>query len=123
MRLFELRRIEDETGISGTGTVAQGVIFDNGKVALTWLTAHTSCAIYDDIEAVIAIHGHNGKTKVIQIVNADMLKVRGLVMNAAQDRFENITPHSSQGTLRYFWDQREEFIALFKEVEVSECKA
>jgi hypothetical protein len=67
MRLFELRRNEDESGISGTGTVAQGVIFESGKCVLSWLTEHTSVAIYDSIDEVIAIHGHNGKTDVVQI--------------------------------------------------------
>ena len=50
MKLFELHRLEDETGVSGTGVVAQGVIFDNGRCALTWLTACTSVATYDTIE-------------------------------------------------------------------------
>lgn len=62
MRLFELRRIEDESGISGVGVIAQGVEFENKKCALSWLTAHTSIAIYDDVETLMLIHGHNGKT-------------------------------------------------------------
>lgn len=66
MKLFELRRVEDESGVSGTGTVAQGVIFDNGWCALTWLTAHTSVAFYTDIDEVVAIHGHGGKTEIWQ---------------------------------------------------------
>jgi hypothetical protein len=71
MKLFELRRTEDESGVSGTGTVAQGVIFDNGQCVLTWLTAHTSVAVYQSIKEVIAIHGHNGKTEVVQTVAQD----------------------------------------------------
>jgi len=38
MKIFYLKRVEDESGISGTGRIAQGAIFDNGKVALTWLS-------------------------------------------------------------------------------------
>lgn len=68
MKLFELRRVEDATGISGTGTVAQGVIFDSGWCSLSWLTEHTSVAFYASIADVIAIHGHGGKTRVVQIV-------------------------------------------------------
>jgi hypothetical protein len=64
-RFFELHRDEDETGISGTGVVAQGVIFDSGKVALSWLTEHTSVAVYDSIRDVERIHGHGGKTRVV----------------------------------------------------------
>lgn len=63
---FVLMRDEDEVGVSGTGVVADGVIFaGSGKVALSWNTPHTSVAVYDDLETVIAIHGHDGKTKVL----------------------------------------------------------
>lgn len=64
-KLFYLQRIEDESGISGTGRIAQGVIFDNGKVALTWLSEHPSVAMYDNIGDVRTIHGHEGKTEVV----------------------------------------------------------
>ena len=60
---FYLVRIEDASGVSGTGRVAQGVIFDNGKVALTWLSDHPSVTVYDNIGEVRAIHGHEGKTE------------------------------------------------------------
>ena len=76
MKLFELRRDEDESGISGTGTVAQGVVFDNGTCVLTWLTEYTSVAVYANIETVIKIHGHGGKTRVVQIANCDKDKVQ-----------------------------------------------
>jgi len=65
MRTFYLQRIEDESGVSGTGKVAQGIIFDNGIVAMTWLTPYSSVGVYKDIDSVEAIHGHNGKTKVV----------------------------------------------------------
>ena len=31
MKIFYLNRTEDESGVSGTGRVAQGFIFDNGR--------------------------------------------------------------------------------------------
>ena len=65
MKIFYLNRTEDETGVSGTGRVAQGFIFDNGKVAVTWLSEHPSVTVYDSIGEVHAIHGHQGKTEVI----------------------------------------------------------
>lgn len=64
MRSFVLNRIEDKTGISGTGVVAEGVIFSRGKVALCWLTNVTSIVLYDDIESVEKIHGHGGATQI-----------------------------------------------------------
>lgn len=64
MRRFYLRRLVDETGISGTGLVAEGVVFGSGRCVLTWRTAWTSIAVYDDIAALEAIHGHGGRTRV-----------------------------------------------------------
>ena len=63
MKIFYLNRTEDESGVSGTGRIAQGFIFDNGKVCLTWLSEHPSVTIYDNIGEVHAIHGHQGKTE------------------------------------------------------------
>ena len=65
MKIFYLKRVEDESGVSGTGRVAQGFVFDNGKVAVTWLSEHPTVTIYDNIGEVHAIHGHGGKTEVI----------------------------------------------------------
>jgi len=67
MRRFWLVRDEDDTGISGTGVVACGVQFPNGKASLSWQTQHTSVAVYDDIETVEAIHGHRGMTRVVWV--------------------------------------------------------
>ena len=64
MKLFILNRKEDETGVSGTGIVAQGVEFDNGKCVLTWLSKITSIIIYESIQDIEQIHGHGGKTLV-----------------------------------------------------------
>ena len=65
MRAFWLQRVEDESGVSGVGLVAEGVVFSSGWCALTWLTEHTSVAFYPSIEEVEAIHGHDGKTKIV----------------------------------------------------------
>jgi hypothetical protein len=65
MKPFWLERVEDESGVSGVGLVAEGVVFSNGWCALTWLTKHMSVSLYQSIEEVEAIHGHDGKTKVV----------------------------------------------------------
>ena len=62
---FYLQRNEDESGVSGTGIVARGVVFPSGKVVLEWQTFHTSLCIYQNLSDVEAIHGHGGKTVVI----------------------------------------------------------
>ena len=63
-KIFYLDRVEDESGVSGTGRVAIGIVFPNGWCAMGWLTDKASVAVYPDIETLEAIHGHNGKTKV-----------------------------------------------------------
>jgi hypothetical protein len=65
MQKFYLQRIEDESGVSGTGRVAEGVIFANGWCALTWLTEYTCVANYKTIDDLIAVHGHGGKTRLV----------------------------------------------------------
>jgi hypothetical protein len=65
MRKFHFMRLEDASGVSGCGIVAEGVIFSNGKVALEWLTNRASTALYDSIADVEYIHGHAGRTKII----------------------------------------------------------
>ena len=64
MKPFWLERVEDESGVSGVGRVAEGVIFSNSWCAMTWLTEHPSIAFYQSIEEVEAIHGHQGDTKI-----------------------------------------------------------
>lgn len=66
MRTFTLQRDVDVTGISGTGTVAEGIEFSNGKVAVQWVVGeHQSTVVWDNIAAVEAIHGHNGATRIV----------------------------------------------------------
>ncbi len=64
MRRFNLVRNEDESGVSGTGIVAQGVQFDDGTCAMRWLTETASTAVYDSIGDLEKIHGHGGKTVI-----------------------------------------------------------
>jgi len=70
MRTFTLLRVVDPSGISGTGVVAQGVVFDDGTCALRWLTAHRSTAVYDSVETLEKIHGHGGKTQILEDLEA-----------------------------------------------------
>jgi prepilin-type processing-associated H-X9-DG protein len=64
MKRFHLVRHEDETGISGTGIIAEGVQFDRGDFVISWLTQHSSLGIYRSEEEMMAIHGHGGKTTI-----------------------------------------------------------
>jgi hypothetical protein len=64
MRRFELVRVEDVSGISGTGVVAEGVQFSNGRVALTWNSKYLSVEITENMLVFEALHGHGGKSLV-----------------------------------------------------------
>lgn len=67
MRRFYLERTEDESGVSGTGKVAEGVEFEDGAVAMQWLSHKTSITFFRNIRNLKSIHGHGGKTKVVFI--------------------------------------------------------
>lgn len=80
-RRFELVRLEDETGVSGTGVVAVGVAYPDGAVHMQWLnesnddleTSSNGCAFKpapDGVEATIEIHGHEGRTELQWIDDA-----------------------------------------------------
>jgi hypothetical protein len=62
---FHLLRLEDESGVSGTGWVAEGAVFSNGWVVLIWPTGTPSLNFYESLEAVEAVHGHGGLTRIV----------------------------------------------------------
>jgi hypothetical protein len=64
MRRFFLERVEDKTGTSGVGIVAEGCEMSNGRVALTWYSHFGTVAMYDNIKTIGVLHGHEGATKV-----------------------------------------------------------
>jgi hypothetical protein len=61
-RRFHLVRHEDVSGVSGTGIVADGVRFPNGKAVMCWRGELSSIATYDSIGLLLEIHGHEGRT-------------------------------------------------------------
>ena len=65
MQTFHLNRKQDETGVSGTGVVAEGIQFSNGVCVLCWLNEMLSLKIYNVIGDVQRIHGHNGQTEIV----------------------------------------------------------
>lgn len=74
-RRFFVERTTDVTGISGTGTVAEGVAFSDGTAVLRWCElpedhpnyrrgVRATTVVHESVEAVEALHGHNGMTYV-----------------------------------------------------------
>jgi len=66
-RSFVLRRHTDVTGVSGTGVVAWGCLFPDGVVALRWTGGFPTSVVFHDrgIDAVKAVHGHDGMTEIV----------------------------------------------------------
>lgn len=64
MKSFHLVRSEDVSGVSGTGVVAEGVVFESGKAVLCWRGDLSSVSVHESIDSLIAIHGHEGRTQV-----------------------------------------------------------
>lgn len=80
MRRFLLQRIEDESGVSGSGFVAEGIQFTNGLCSLTWRYVNgsgvaigdwSSVAVYSSLDKLNQIHGHGGKTLIRFIDEVD----------------------------------------------------
>lgn len=64
-KTFYLKRSEDKSEVSGTGKVAWGVVFPDGIAVLRWTRAGSSTAVYDSIESLERIHGHDGRTEIV----------------------------------------------------------
>ena len=64
MRRFMLIRVEDLTGVSGTGEVAEGTVFSSGLAVIHWLREPYAMGVYQTLEDVISVHGHEGRTQL-----------------------------------------------------------
>jgi hypothetical protein len=62
MRRFLLVRAEDVSGVSGTGVIAEGVVFGSGKAVLSWRSEFPALSIFDAVDDVETVHGHEGRT-------------------------------------------------------------
>lgn len=63
--VFHLERDVDHSGISGTGTVAWGVLWPDGTVSLRWRSDDPSFVNWGSIDAVRRVHGHGGSTRIV----------------------------------------------------------
>lgn len=64
MRRFVLIRVEDLTGVSGTGEVAEGTMFSSGLAVIRWLREPYAMGVYQTLDDVISVHGHEGRTQL-----------------------------------------------------------
>lgn len=63
--LFELHRDTDVSGVSGTGKVAEIVIFSDGQAAIHWIGQHPTTTAHPDIQSIKAVHGHDGQSRIV----------------------------------------------------------
>ncbi|MCU8589337.1 hypothetical protein [Streptomyces sp. A13(2022)] len=71
-RRFVLRRGTDISGISGTGDVADGVLWPDGTAAVRWRGEHPSAVHWDRGQASVElIHGHQGATEIVWLDQGD----------------------------------------------------
>ena len=58
MKTFEMIREADESGVSGTGKVIEGVVFSDGRTVVGWCVegAPNSVSIYKSFEDFKFIH-------------------------------------------------------------------
>lgn len=75
-------RHQDETGISGTGRVLDGVIFHTGQVVVCWRSdlraekpGFSSLVIYDSWEAFMSIHVTPHPAGQTEIIYASSSKI------------------------------------------------
>ena len=74
MRRFILRRLVDDSGISGTGPVAEGVEFEDGQYSLSWNSRFHTVEIGPNVKTLLALHGHGGHSMIEWIDEEEGLK-------------------------------------------------
>ena len=73
IRVYHLVRDEDESGVSGTGTVAEVFEASDGVCIVRWLSNMSSTNIYNNFKQVEQIHGHEGKTRLVKVYDESPL--------------------------------------------------
>jgi hypothetical protein len=70
IRRFRLHRVEDVSGVSGTGVVAEGVEFSDGWTVTHWLDREPmneptiTTWLNRGHDGLVKVHGHSGSTKI-----------------------------------------------------------
>lgn len=73
-RQFVLYRHTDVSGVSGTGVVAWGTAYADGKAVTRWRGTTTGIGqitVWDHIEDILGVHGHDGATELIWLDTRD----------------------------------------------------
>lgn len=73
---FYLQRDKDVSGTSGVGVVAIGFILPSGKCIMEWNSEIKTETIFNSINDIEKIHGHNNATKIIIGFNKKLSETR-----------------------------------------------
>lgn len=75
---FEMSRGNDSSGVSGTGKVVEGVIFDNGQVVIRWVTESGCIAVWNSFREFLNVHvlSHPGNDTIIEFEDETYLYQR-----------------------------------------------
>jgi hypothetical protein len=97
-RRFHLQRDTDITGVSGTGRVADGVLWPDGSVAIRWRGDRPSTVHWDRIADAEHVHGHHGATRIVwDDEELPATKDAATVLRLAAQRFERACPDAEGG--------------------------
>ncbi|WP_229820219.1 hypothetical protein [Streptomyces abikoensis] len=103
-RRFALQRYRDISGISGVGTVADGVLWPDGTASVRWRGEHPSIVFWDRGRvSVERIHGHQGATEIAFLDDAAAPTDGGHAADSVrtpQDTSPTDTPTTSTDTVR-----------------------
>lgn len=102
--VFELHRLDDFSGISGTGHVLDGVVFPGGKTVIRWRSDKPSTAIFDTFRQFEKVHvAQHGKSKIVWIKGFDgagfMVRYLHAVANELNQKFSKAPETQKEGYL------------------------
>lgn len=71
-RRFLIVRDEDVSGVSGTGVVCEGIQFSTKHAAIHWASSQYpwTTPVPEGVDAILEVHGHGGKTRLVWIDDA-----------------------------------------------------
>jgi len=96
-RRFQLHRKEDESGVSGPGVVAEGCQFSNNECVVVWLSKRSSLNVYGNIADVEAIHGHEGKTRIVWLDQEPQVETVEVVTKRTEPQENGDKPPAEDG--------------------------
>lgn len=121
LRRFQLHRTTDISGVSGTGIVADGVVFPSGTVALCWRGEWPTSVVFHDrgIESVQHIHGHGGATRIVWL---DMVGGPPAPAMGLDEMWTTLTAYVREATRNPMVSDASQILALMTELKAQRVK-